>query len=250
MYSNKITALSGVLVQSPNSYNEIAQFLVMNTFRGESALCILFGEFIETGCVCMCGGFGWSPHEIAALVDIPINHKYPITDAIRENRVVAVFNDEGYLAEYPLMSEVNFSLPWITGVAIPCYPMGGFVLICSARVEITESMKLFFISIGSLIGLYASRLPTFLAERAIKAKEKFELPPTSLSERQLVIADMLEKGFNNAQIGLDLGYSESLIRQETVAIYRKLHVSGRKAMQVTSAIRLDQEAISGHDFSI
>jgi DNA-binding NarL/FixJ family response regulator len=35
----------------------------------------------------------------------------------------------------------------------------------------------------------------------------------------------------NAQIAHEIGYSESLIRQETVVIYRKLGVSGRKEIQ-------------------
>ena len=50
-----------------------------------------------------------------------------------------------------------------------------------------------------------------------------------------------ERGFNNAQIGLELGYSESLIRQETVAIYRKLQVTGRKAMQAIKALNLQAQ---------
>ena len=38
-----------------------------------------------------------------------------------------------------------------------------------------------------------------------------------------------------------LGYSESLIRQETVAIYRKLQVTGRKAMQAINALNLQAQ---------
>jgi DNA-binding NarL/FixJ family response regulator len=49
---------------------------------------------------------------------------------------------------------------------------------------------------------------------------------------------MLERGFNNAQIGLEIGYSESLVRQETVAIYRKLQVTGRQAMQAIRTLNL------------
>jgi len=99
-------------------------------------------------------------------------------------------------------------------------------------------MKVFYTAIGSLLGLYASRLPVSLVEVAIDVKKKIDLPQVPLSDRQLVISGMLERGFNNAQIGLELGYSESLIRQETVAIYRKLQVTGRKAMQAINALNL------------
>jgi DNA-binding NarL/FixJ family response regulator len=113
----------------------------------------------------------------------------------------------------------------------------------SRQLELTEAMNVFYIAIGSLLGLYASRLPKALVEVAINVKQKIDLPQIPLSDRQLVIAGMLERGFNNAQIGLELGYSESLVRQETVAIYRKLQVTGRKAMQAISALNLDAQAL-------
>jgi DNA-binding NarL/FixJ family response regulator len=36
------------------------------------------------------------------------------------------------------------------------------------------------------------------------------------------------KGLTNAQIAGEVGYSESLVRQETIQIFRVLGVSGRK----------------------
>jgi len=107
---------------------------------------------------------------------------------------------------------------------------------------LTESMKIFFVAIGSLLGLYASRLPKALVEVALSTKQKIDLPPVPLSDRQLVIAGLLERGYNNSQIGLEIGYSESLIRQETVAIYRKLKVTGRQAMQAIRTLNLEAEA--------
>ena len=52
--------------------------------------------------------------------------------------------------------------------------------------------------------------------------------PRSLTERQGVILEKIKCGDTNAMIAHDLGYSESLIRQETIIIYRKLGVAGRK----------------------
>jgi DNA-binding NarL/FixJ family response regulator len=40
--------------------------------------------------------------------------------------------------------------------------------------------------------------------------------------------NLLAKGFTNAQIAQEIGYSESLVRQETIAIYAALRVSGRR----------------------
>lgn len=242
MQSANILAFSDFLAREPKSYNEISQFLVMNTFRDESCLTIYIGELIETGVVCALGGFGWNEMEYASITDLPIQSKFPITDAIRFNEVLVLKNDESFRTNYPLMQELKTSVEWKTGVAIPVYPIGGMALYSAQEIELTESMKVFFVAIGSLLGLYASRLPKALVAVALTAKEKIDLPQVPLSDRQLVIAGLLERGFNNAQIGLEIGYSESLIRQETVAIYRKLQVTGRKALQAIRTLNLEAEA--------
>lgn len=246
MQSQKILAFSDFLARSPKSYNEIAQFLVMNTFNAEGVLTIYIGELTETGVVCALGGFGWSAKEYAAIVDLPIQSKFPITDAIRTNEVLVLRHDEHFTTTYPLMSKLVTSVEWKSGVAIPVYPIGGMALYSGQDIELTESMKVFFVAIGSLLGLYASRLPKALVEVAINVKQKIDLPLVPLSDRQLVIAGMLERGFNNAQIGSEIGYSESLIRQETVAIYRKLQVTGRQAMQAIRTLNLEIEADLSH----
>lgn len=220
---------------------------MVNTFREEGALCIYMGGLNETGFVCTLGGFGFT--QVAyenILPNLPIKHKFPITDAIRLQDIVKVSNDEAYLAKYPLMKVVNFSQPWNTLIALPCNPMNGFAITFSAKLEVTELLKVFLYSIASLLGLYTSRLRNTLLEIAQEANDEIEQPFNRLSDRQLVIAQMLEQGFSNAHIGLKLGYSESLIRQETVTIYRKLQVSGKKAMQVKNASKLEQEALESN----
>ena len=51
--------------------------------------------------------------------------------------------------------------------------------------------------------------------------------PEDLTDRQMLILKMISEGRTNATIADVLGYSESLIRQETIKIYAKLHCSGR-----------------------
>jgi DNA-binding CsgD family transcriptional regulator len=249
MQSEKILAFSNFLARPPKSYNEIAQYLVMNTFSEESFLTVYIGELTETGVVCVLGGFGWDAIEYSAFTDLPIQSKFPITDAIRTNEVIVLRNDAAFKVEYPLMTEIKTSVQWTSGVAIPVYPIGGMALYSGKDIELSESMKVFFVAIGSLLGLYASRLPTSLVEVAINVKQKIDLPQIPLTDRQFVIAGLLEQGFNNAQIAAEIEYSESLIRQETVAIYRKLQVTGRKAMQAIRDLNLESAANSEQESS-
>jgi DNA-binding CsgD family transcriptional regulator len=237
VHSQKILAFSDFLARPPKSYNEIAQFLVMNTFmdyRFENGLIM---ELTEEGLVCPIGGFGWPQIIFDASPNYPISGNLPLTNAIREKQIIVFQNAPELTIQYPEIALLPAG--WVSGIVLPAYPIGCVSFLSSERFEIDREKEIMLTAIGSLLGLYASRLPVSLIEVAIDVKKKIDLPQVPLTDRQLVIAGMLERGFNNAQIGLELGYSESLIRQETVAIYRKLEVTGRKAMQAISALRLD-----------
>ncbi|MEY3318245.1 MAG: Bacterial regulatory protein luxR family, partial [Actinomycetota bacterium] len=43
---------------------------------------------------------------------------------------------------------------------------------------------------------------------------------------------MIKSGSTNQEIASRMGYSESLIRQETIIIYRKLGISGRRDLLI------------------
>ena len=49
-----------------------------------------------------------------------------------------------------------------------------------------------------------------------------------LSRRQNNILNLIREKLTNREIGDELGYSESTIRQETMRIYQILHVNNRR----------------------
>jgi DNA-binding CsgD family transcriptional regulator len=250
MYSQKVLAFSDFLAREPKSYNEIAQFLAMNTFADEQSRWIYISELIETGVVCALGGFGWDAGEMSSFIDLPIQGAFPITETIRNNEVLLIKNNEAFHKKYPLMARFPIQKEWVSGISIPAYPIGGIAFLSPIDLQMSDEKLIFYVAIGSLLGLYASRLPKALIAVALTAKEKIDLPEVPMSDRQLVIAGMLERGYNNAQIGLEIGYSESLIRQETVAIYRKLQVTGRKALQAIRTLNLESEAGQGFESDV
>jgi len=237
MEIKKLTEFSTYLASSPKSYSAITQFLVMNTFKDYSLINGLIMELTEEALVCPIGGFGWPQSIFEATPNFPINGNLPLTNAIRNNQIIVIQNDPALLLQYPEAA----GLPdgWVSGIVIPAYPIGCMFFSASELFEISHEKEIMLTAIGSLLGLYASRLPTELVHLAIKVKEKIQLEPVPLTERQLVIAGLLERGFSNSQIGLEIGYSESLVRQETISIYKKLNVTGREAMKLIRALNLE-----------
>jgi DNA-binding NarL/FixJ family response regulator len=68
----------------------------------------------------------------------------------------------------------------------------------------------------------------------------------SLTERQELILRLISEGRTNGDIADVLGYSESLIRQETIRIYAHLGCSGRtEAASIFRAMNLDLKSEKG-----
>jgi DNA-binding NarL/FixJ family response regulator len=83
----------------------------------------------------------------------------------------------------------------------------------------------------------------------LSRSEAFTFDPSDyekpLSERQNLILKLIAEGRTNAAIADVLGYSESLIRQETIKIYAKLGCSGRnEAAQIYNRMQSQNASVA------
>ena len=99
------------------------------------------------------------------------------------------------------------------------------MLLLKKNPNLSDEFELFLKSIGHLLSMQLES-----THHATGIKERVSSVKTQLTQRQEVICSFLEKGFTNPQIAEEIGYSESLIRQETIAIYSALQISGRKEL--------------------
>lgn len=236
---NKLLELSGFLARSPRSYNEVAQFLTLRVLDCLDVVCLYVAELIETGVLCPLGSFGYESRDIANFQEVSLQQKTPMTLAVTSNKVVVVANKPMELQEFTVLEVMEANPDWKTLISVPAYPNGGFTFLSTKTFETKDIDTLFLIAVGSLLGLYGQSIPPALVDAARIAKEKTNLEGFPLTQRQLVIAGMLERGHSNLEISQEIGFSESLIRQESVAIYQKLNVSGRKAMQAIRNLKLE-----------
>ena len=237
--NTKITELSGFLSRSPRSYNEVAQFLSLRILNDFQPVCLYIAELIETGVLCPLGSFGYESKDIANFQEVSLQEKTPMTLAVSSNDVVVVDNEVTKLKQFTVLEVMQSNPNWKSLISVPAYPNGGFTFLSAITVDLKEADQLFLIAVGSLLGLYGQSIPPALVDAARIAKEQTNLEGFPLTQRQLVIAGMLERGHSNFEISQEIGFSESLIRQESVAIYEKLNVSGRKAMQAIHNLNLE-----------
>ena len=235
MFLKHATELANFLTGSGRSAEDIAKFLVLKSFSEflPTALCI--AEITDDGYLSPVGGFGFEKTVISKWGRFPLSMHIPITDAVRTDRCILIDNIDDFFENYPILSEIeDVPIDWEAVLAWPMLPFGvGFALLGKVP-SMSEEFENYLILTGAVISLHLLRARNVeLIPEFRKAAAKKGLP-TTLSNRQNVILEMLTKGSTNSEIALEIGYSESLVRQETIEIYQILGVSGRKEL-ITAA---------------
>jgi DNA-binding CsgD family transcriptional regulator len=229
MYLKRVAGLAGYLAEGEKSVEELAKFLVLKTFVDLSPRALYLAEIVDDGYLSPVAGFGFDKMVIAQWGRFPLSMHLPITECVRLDECVVVRSPEDFLSNYPVTREFeNVSTDWTAVMAFPMLPYGvGFMILDSQPGE-DEELSHFARAIGSLLALQFSKIPVYGGVKANGGKKNNGYQNIELSERQKIIHSLMSQGFTNAQIAAEVGYSESLVRQETIQIFRVLGVSGRK----------------------
>ncbi len=230
--------LTGYLAGGDPSGEEIAKHLVLKSFADLSPSALYLAELTDDGYVTPIAGFGFDKAVIANWGKFPLTMQIPITEAVRNDVCILIDSPEELLKRYPIIGEMeDVSYEWASVLAIPMLPFGVAFAVLESVPTLDEELELYLRLVGLVVSLHLIRtknlrdIPEFRRGRNIKPNGR------DLTSRQKVILEMLSKGATNSEIATEIGYSESLIRQETIEIYRTLGVSGRKEIILAAADR-------------
>lgn len=231
MFLKAATELANFLAGREKDHEELSKFLVFKTFAEYSPTALYIAEITEDGCLSPTGGFGFEKTSIATWGRFPLSMHIPITDAVRRDQCIIIDRVDYFFEQYPILEEIgNFSTDWGAVMAWPMLPFGvGFAFLESAPADNSE-FESFLRLIGAVITLDMYSRGIIGSTQQVENMRDKKPKSTHLSNRQNVILEMLSKAATNSEIALDIGYSESLVRQETIDIYRILGVSGRKEL--------------------
>ena len=152
-----------------------------------------------------------------------------LNQAIQTESVLIRNRDAQYRKDFANLVETADDAKWKSTIFMPLLPNYAATLSTQIEIPDDEVFKNYYVLLKSLFNLYIHQLERAAqTKRGGNSRTKEQLAGSKLTERQILILELIKEGLTNLAIADKMGYSESLIRQETIVIYQKLGIDGRK----------------------
>ena len=230
MYSGEIERLARFLIGTNVNSSDLCRFLVLDTFASVKASAILIFGISGEGHLKAESSFGLPQEIVNQLTDVQLGEERPIVAGFRSNQF-ALISREDSKEVFPKLHEGNGMPENVASVVLcPILPYGGFGLALNCVPESNHELEMFFRAVGALATLHFNRLQFAGSPVSSKSRRSSQNGKGDLTQRQLLIKKLMEDGLTNIAIANEIGYSESLVKQETTVIFSILNVSGRKEL--------------------
>ena len=185
---------------------------------------------------------GFDDLRIEQLPTIKLEENWPASNVLRGMKMVLYGEEELANQNFQIVKESsNLSYrifevtKWKSAAGIPIGLNKAYSLLFPIDITQFEFALENFKILESLLNAYESLVHSSSSVESEKAKLG-----EPLTNRQEEILSQIKSGKTNMKIALDLGYSESLIRQETITIYRKLGIEGRKSLMRENELAIEK----------
>lgn len=196
---------------------------------------VYLAKLYQDGIFRTLSAFGYSSDSKILEFQTGLDKKIPLVDAYLRAEVL-LLDKEDLSIKYPNFRLIDSHSPLEALVITPTLT-GGLVFVFRLQVRLSQnySEKLYFEAIATLLSFYreeCSKPGMQIAgqinlEFSKKSPQLEELKNRPLTGRQRTILAHIQEGLTNSQIAREIGYSESLVRQESILIYAKMGVRGR-----------------------
>ena len=219
--------------------DRIAQYVVTRLMSVHVARGATISRFGSDGTLTIFGSFGMSEEALSSYRSLSLWDSSPMSDAAISGEPVILLTPAEADEEYPAAAKE--AIPVHAPVA--CWPLAlpqqslGALQLTLPSSPAAQTLLADGAEVAVLLSLYlslAGPLPPRPLQPALvsgdpvnEAVTGSDRSPDELTERQSAILVRMAAGQTNAQIARDIGFSESTVRQETMAIYRCLGATGR-----------------------
>jgi DNA-binding CsgD family transcriptional regulator len=171
---------------------------------------------------------GFSKNEVITKTQFKLSDNRPISMSARTQKLVWA-RYETVSQEFPDFYHFDQRTPWESQIALPVGLTRIYSFSFPSDHSSKDGMNSYIESIASMLKVYESALEFKNAIGSRNFIDESEVQP--LSERQERILELLKLGKTNKEIADAIDYSESLVRHETMIIYKKLRVEGRHELR-------------------
>jgi DNA-binding CsgD family transcriptional regulator len=232
----RVNELVGFLELNP-TLEQIVSFLTKSVDPFGEVSGVGFFELNDERLLCFRFVEGFS-HALDTKIELPISADHPLCSALRTSKLtsanlVAEVLTFSELAELEKIKNSEYQ----SGIGMPINDRQIFGITLSMEYVQVEKHREYFEVIRTILASYFARTKF----ETKKQSHMRDLQTKKLTSRQTSILEMIKEGRTNHSIAEILGYSESLIRQETIIIYRKLGVEGRRDLLNKSNIEEHSE---------
>lgn len=173
--------------------------------------------------------FGFSSEVDVNKIERPLHEDTPHTRAYREKELIYLTKEE-FSNLFPTLEIIDERNTWDTLVVVPTSGPLIISFVLQEKLGPRSIAVFYFKIVGALLSSYfydSGVLRDSITETDHSSDRRTKLIGMKLTERQERILASMKLGMTNRDIAIEIGYSESLVRQETVIIYAKLGVRGR-----------------------
>lgn len=245
MFYKELAGIANQLNHTQPDIDGVLQMFCLRKIADHKFLAAFFLQVERDGRLHLVSYYGALPAEVG-LSDSPISifDSHPAAEAVRTGAIAwsknsGNRNKYGSLVAWPVLSEDR-----ILGVLLGLYEV--------SFSEVTSDLE-YFEAIATVIGgaiikRLTSGEPSRSSKKGLGIPLRLNLENEEgqhLTERQELILKLISEGRTNGDIADVLGYSESLIRQETIRIYAILGCSGRSEASAIYKTREKEKVLAG-----
>jgi DNA-binding CsgD family transcriptional regulator len=212
------------------SQSDLCKFLVLETFADLNVSSIYTAEITDDGYMSPVATFGIPTKVLSGWGNISLSVEAPCSDAIKKDQLL-LFTKADLLEKYPNLAYYKeFPQKWESYLVCPVIPHGLFALTLDTTPKMDDNFELLLRTVGSIMMHHFNCCQHQQGDVKNRYRDNSNKKLGGLTERQVSIKHLMEKGLTNPAIAQEIGYSESLVRSETMAIYSALNISGRKEL--------------------
>jgi DNA-binding CsgD family transcriptional regulator len=217
---NKLLDITKYVASNP-TLEELTRFLSINNCPSGELSSVYVAKVLDKKSLLVEAAHGYQSDgfiQVGKVFDVEIGR--PSGRAILENQIRFDPVDSNYAAKFPA-DPGKVTYQWSSKVSIPIND--NYFTQISRYHPLEENDELYYQNLQSVLQIYFSKIGKV-------SHEAGDLYGKELTQRQQDIYELVKKGLTNEEIALQIGFSSSLVKQETMLVFSKLGVSGRKGL--------------------